>query len=373
MGETTVQRIQASGQSVWIDNIRRSMLTTGALRALVQAGVSGLTSNPTIFEKALSEDGEYDAPLAELMAEGLGTEAAFERMAAEDIQGAADVLRGVFDATDGRDGHVSLELPPPLADDARPTVREAQRLVREIGRPNVMIKVPATPAGVEAFRQLTAAGVNVNVTLIFALDTYRAVAEAYLAGLEERARAGGDLSSLASVASFFVSRVDTAVDASLRRRITAGEAGLEALVGTAATANARAAYGVFGELFGGPRFAALAARGARVQRPLWASTSTKDPSLPDTFYVDGLIGPDTVNTVPPATLDAVLDHGADAVALTPRAVAQGVAQLEALARAGVDMDAVTDRLLVEGLGAFGASYRSVLESIEARRATLGGR
>ncbi|MEK9658625.1 MAG: transaldolase [Chloroflexota bacterium] len=371
MGETTVQRIQASGQSVWIDNIRRSMLTTGALRALVQEGISGLTSNPTIFEKALSEDGEYDSPLAELAAEGVETEAAFERLAAEDIQGAADVLRGVHDATGGRDGYVSLELPPPLADDSAATVLEAQRLARAIGRPNVMIKVPATPAGVEAFRQLTAAGVNVNVTLIFALDTYRAVAEAYLAGLEERARAGTDLGGVASVASFFVSRVDTPVDGALRQRIGAGEVALASLVGTAATANARAAYGIFGEVFGGPRFAALANRGARVQRPLWASTSTKDPSLPDTFYVDGLIGKDTVNTVPPATLTALQDHGQDGVTLTPQTVAEGWRQLEALARAGVDMEAVTARLLEEGLAAFAASYRSVLESIEARRATLG--
>lgn len=373
MAENTVLRIQASGQSVWIDNIRRSMLTTGALRKLVQAGVSGLTSNPTIFEKALAEEGEYDAPLAELMREGVGTEEAFERMAAEDIRGAADVLRGVHDATGGRDGYVSLELPPPLADDAEATLREAQRLAGALERPNVMIKVPATPAGVEAFRRLTAAGVHVNVTLIFALETYRQVAEAYIAGLEERVRAGGDAASVASVASFFVSRVDTAVDADLRARIAAGEGELAPLVSTAARANAQAAYGIFRELFGGERFAALAAAGARAQRPLWASTSTKDPALPDTFYVDGLIGPDTVNTVPPATLDAVQDHGAAEVTLTPETVAAGAAQLARLAEAGVDMSQVTARLLKDGLAAFAASYRSVLESIDARRARLGGR
>ena len=370
--DNTISRIQALGQSVWIDYIRRSMLTTGELGALVRKGVTGLTSNPTIFEKAISGSADYDEPLLELSRAGKSAAEVFEALAVEDIQDAADILRSVYDRTDGADGYVSIELPPPLAHDRRATVSEARRLFASVGRPNVLIKAPATPEGIKAVRTLIADGINVNVTLIFSLESYRNVMEAYLRGLEQRAAQGADL-RVASVASFFVSRVDAAIDPLLRARADA-QSGLADgsaldLLGKAAIANARAAYALFQTEFGGERFAALKAKGARVQRPLWASTSTKDPAYPDTMYVDGLIGPDTVNTMPPQTLDAVLDHGA--VAPTLEGTGAGASQtLDALAAAGVDMAEVTEKLLRDGVASFAASYDAVLASVDAKCGSL---
>ncbi|MCH7607076.1 MAG: transaldolase [Chloroflexi bacterium] len=368
MGKNTVSRIQALGQSVWIDHIRRSMLTTGELGALVRQGITGLTSNPTIFEKAISGSTDYDEALVELSRAGRPPAQVFEALAVKDIQDAADILRGVYDRTDGVDGYASIELPPPLAHDARATVSEGRRLFADVGRPNVLIKVPATPEGVKAFRTLIAEGINVNVTLIFSLEAYRGVMEAYLRGLEQRAGKGGGL-RVASVASFFVSRVDAAIDPLLQARAKGGDAAARDLLGMAAVANARAAYALFKTAFGGERFAKLQAKGARVQRPLWASTSTKDPTYPDTMYVDGLIGPDTVNTMPPQTLDAVLDHGA----VSPTLEGTGASAnqtLDALEAAGVDMAEVTAKLLRDGVASFAASYDAVLASVEAKCGAL---
>ncbi len=368
MDENTISRIQALGQSVWIDFIRRSMLTTGELGALVRQGITGLTSNPTIFEKAISGSTDYDEDLLEMSRAGRPPAQVFEALTVKDIQDAADILRAVYDRTAGADGYASIELPPPLAHDRRATVSEGRRLFAEVARPNVLIKVPATPSGVKAVGTLIGEGINVNVTLIFSLESYRGVMEAYLRGLEQRAAGGGDL-RVASVASFFVSRVDATVDPLLRARADAGDASALELLGTAAVANARAAYGLFKAAFGGERFAALKAKGARVQRPLWASTSTKDPTYPDTMYVDGLLGPDTVNTMPPQTLDAVLDHGAVAPTLEGTE-ASANETLDALTAAGVDMAEVTEKLLHDGVASFGSSYDAVLVSIEAKCGAL---
>ena len=368
--DNTLTRIQALGQSVWIDYIRRSMLTTGELGELVRQGITGLTSNPTIFDKAISGSTDYDDALLELSRAGKPPAAVFEALAVEDIQDAADILRSVYDRTDGADGYASLELPPPLAHDTRATLTEARRLFADVGRPNVLIKVPATPEGVKAVRTLISEGINVNVTLIFSLESYRSVMEAYLRGIEQRAGQGADL-RVASVASFFVSRLDAAVDPLLRERASGAEATALDLLGKAAVANARAAYGLFKTAFGGDRFAALTAKGARVQRPLWASTSTKDPAYPDTMYVDGLIGPDTVNTMPPQTLEAVLDHGTVAPSL--EGTEAGANQtLNALATAGIDMAEVTAKLLRDGVASFAASYDAVLASVETKSSELTG-
>ncbi len=359
--ENTIVRNLALGQSTWIDYIRREMLTTGELGRLVREGVTGLTSNPTIFEKAVSGSADYDDALAELAQAGKTPAEAFEALMVEDIRDAADVLRHVYDDTNGVDGYASLEVPPALAHDTAGTVREARRLWGLLQRPNVMIKVPATPAGIPAVRTLIAEGVDVNVTLIFSLDAYRQVMEAYIGGLEQLAEKGMSLSRAASVASFFVSRVDTAADALLGER--------PELQGKAAIANAQAAYEMFRERFGRPDFAALAERGARVQRPLWASTSTKNPNYPDTLYVDALIGPDTVNTMPPETLKAALDHGLSAPSLAGTAE-QASQALQAIQDAGVDMKEVTDKLLSDGVAAFAKSFEDALGSVASKSRKL---
>ncbi|MEE8518165.1 MAG: transaldolase [Dehalococcoidia bacterium] len=360
--DNTLLMNQAIGQSTWIDYIRRSMLTTGELGKLVRQGVTGLTSNPTIFEKAISGSEDYDQTLVELTEAGLKPADVFESLAVEDIQGAADILRSVYDHTDAADGYVSLELPPPIAHDTEATVREARRLFAKLRRPNVLIKVPATPEGIPAVRTLIGEGINVNVTLIFSLEVYRRVIDAYIGGIEELVGQGKNPSRVASVASFFVSRVDTAVDALLREKDETAHA---ALLGTAAVANARAAYAMFKDVFESDRFAPLRSKGARVQRPLWASTSTKDPSLPDTLYVDSLVGPDTVNTMPPDTLQATLDHGKSAFTLADTAQ-EAQSTLAALSKAGVDMEAVTAKLLRDGVASFAKSYDDLLVSIETK-------
>ena len=358
--ENTIRRNLALGQSTWLDYIRRDMLASGELERLVEDGVTGLTSNPTIFEKAISGSPDYDASLAALSGEGKTPTEVFEALAVEDIRAAAQALRQVYDAAGGRDGFVSIEVAPTLAYDTEGTVRDARRLWLAVGEPNVRIKVPGTPEGLPAITQLIGEGVNVNVTLIFALDAYRQVMDAYIAGRQALAQSGGPLGRVASVASFFVSRVDTAVDKALE------EGGADpVLQGKAAVANARAAYALFKERFAQDDFAALRAQGAQVQRPLWASTSTKNPAYPDTLYVDNLIGPDSVNTMPPDTLQATLDHGVSAFTLEGTAQ-EANATLAALAEAGVDMQAVTDKLLSDGVDAFAASYRQLLESIETK-------
>jgi transaldolase/glucose-6-phosphate isomerase len=360
------------GQSIWYDNIRRALLENGELQALVEAGVAGVTSNPSIFEKAIAGSDDYDPALRELVAGGSSPAEIYESLAFEDIQSAADLLRPVYDRTTGVDGYVSLEVSPLLAHDTNGTIAEARRLFAALGRPNVMIKVPATPEGIPAIEVLIGAGINVNVTLIFSLDQYQAVMGAYLAGLERLAGlssgADRDLSRVASVASFFVSRIDTAVDQALDQS-PAGPIEAGPLKGKLAIASAKLAYARFKEVFAGLRWERLAARGARVQRPLWASTSTKNPDYPDTLYLDSLIGPHTVNTVPPATLDAFRDHGTVALSLeSDLDLARN--QVAGLAAAGVSLADVTQKLLDDGVAAFARSFESMMDSIAGKRQRL---
>jgi len=360
----------AVGQSPWLDNIHRGLLRTGALAKLVKAGeVTGLTSNPTIFEQAIARSTEYDEALAHLARQGRSADAIASTLMIEDIQAAADLFAPLHKKTRGRDGFVSIEVSPALAHDTDGTVREANRLWRAVRRPNLMIKIPATKAGVPAVEECIAEGLNVNVTLIFALDRYEEVMEAYLTGLERRLDAGRAVDRIASVASFFVSRVDTAVDRLLDERIRAnpdGAAALEALKGKAAIANATLAYAAFKRKFAGTRFGALAREGAHVQRPLWASTSTKNPAYPDTYYVEALVGPDTVDTLPPATLAAYRDHGTPAVRLDG-ATDAATALLARLAEVGIRMEAVTQTLEVEGVRSFAGSFETLLAVVAARR------
>lgn len=374
---TPLHALHAAGQSIWLDFIDRAMLGTGALEAKIAVeALTGMTSNPTIFEKALATGQAYDAQLAGAVAAGTRDAwTLFELVETDDVRVACDAFAGVYAATNGLDGYVSIEVSPGSAHDAEATIAEAHRLWKTVDRPNVMIKVPGTPEGCVALTRLIADGLNVNVTLLFAVDAYDRVVEAYLAGLEARAAAGGDLSRVASVASFFVSRVDAAIDPMLDRLVDDGRLSREratALQGRAAIANARLAYQRFTERFRGPRWDALAARGAQVQRPLWASTSTKNPAYRDVLYVEELIGPHTVNTMPPATLDAFRDHGV--VARTVDADPAGTeAVLAELADLGIALDAITDRLLAEGLTAFQRSFDTLIAGLESKVAALGGR
>ncbi len=363
MSNQRLYQLHDLGQSIWFDYIRRAFINSGELQSLVDQGVRGVTSNPSIFEKAIAGSADYDAALRPLVDAGKSVAAIYEALALADIQAAADILRPVFDESDGRDGFVSLEVSPTLAHDTPNTIAEARRLHAALDRPNVMIKVPATAEGIPAITALITDGISVNVTLIFSTAQYEPVAAAYLAGLEQLAAQGGDLSRVASVASFFVSRVDTAVDAALEK------IGEQALQGKIAVANAKAAYARFGSLFSGARWERLAALGAQVQRPLWASTGTKSPLYPDTLYVDALIGPDTVNTVPPATLNAILDHGTVASTLAQN-VDTAHRQLARLAELGVDLDAITGKLQEDGVAAFANSFETLMASVAAKRAKL---
>ena len=365
----TLQETRNLGQSIWYDNVSRGLIASGAMAALVEAGISGLTSNPTIFEKAISSGADYDEQLLALALAGADATGAFEGMAIEDIQAVADLLRPVYDATDGADGFASLEVSPTLAHDTEATVAEAQRLFAALDRPNVMIKVPGTPEGVPAVERLIGEGVNVNVTLLFHRDAYSDVRDAYVAGLERLAEAGGDLSRVASVASFFVSRVDTAVDGLLEPRVQAGEEELADLLGKAAIANAALAYRDFQETVATQRFQVLKAKGARAQRPLWASTGTKNAAYSDVLYIDSLIAPDTVNTMPPATLESYLDHGQVALSLEPF-IPEAECVLQALEDNGVSMTEVTDKLLADGVKAFADSFVTLLANVEEKKAAL---
>jgi transaldolase len=367
--KNTIQQANVHGQSIWYDNISRGMIESGELRKLIDQGVTGLTANPTIFEKAISGSADYDLDLLHLAAAGKSLNEVYEGLVIRDIQAAADLLRSAYDRSEGVDGYASLEVNPHLASDTSGTVAEARRFFNQLDRPNVLIKVPATPEGIPAIRQLIGEGVNVNVTLIFSLDTYEQVREAYVAGLEQLAQGGGDLSKVASVASFFVSRVDTAVDNELNRLSGNGSGDLSGLMGQAAVANARLAYRAFQETFGTQRFAALKARGARVQRPLWASTGTKNPAYSDVLYVDSLIGPDTVNTMPDATLEAFLDHGQVSVTVT-QGVAEAQQVIKSLENAGVSISGVTARLLADGVKAFADSFDQLMGNIEGKLSKL---
>ena len=357
---TKLDELHALGQPVWYDNIRRSLLDSGGLRALVDSGVRGLTSNPSIFEKAIAGSVDYDQELQNLARADTSVQAIYEILAMSDIRRAADVLRPVYEGTEGMDGYVSLEVNPTLAYDTRGTVDEARRLFTALNRPNAMIKVPATEEGLSAIQTLIGEGINVNVTLIFALGRYEAVIEAYMRGLEDLSASNGDVSSVASVASFFVSRIDTAVDREL------GTIGDQTLRGRVAVANAKLAYARFGELFRGKRWKRLSGKGARVQRPLWASTSTKNPSYSDTLYVDSLVGPDTVNTMPPETLEAFEAHGTVARTVD-QDVEAAIRVMERLAELDVDFEGITQTLLEQGVQAFAEAFDGLLTSIAEKR------
>ena len=362
---TPLHALHEAGQSVWLDFIKRDMIENGELERLVEDGIRGLTSNPTIFQKAIAGSELYDAQIRALTTGKLAVAASavFEQLAIEDIRDAADILRRVYDASGRADGLVSLEVSPHLAHNTPDTISEARRLWNAVDRPNLMIKVPSTPAGVPAMEELTADGINVNATLMFSLDSYVAIAEAYVRGLE-RAR---DPGHLASVASFFVSRVDTKTDAALGK---VGSDEAMDLRGTVAVANAKLAYRHYGKIFGEERFSHLADRGAKPQRVLWASTSTKNPEYHDVLYVDGLIGPNTVNTLPPATIDAFTDHGR----VDPTALVTGVedaeSTIESLAALGIDFDQITDELQIEGVASFADSYDDLLVTLADKIASL---
>jgi len=370
-----LRALNAHGQSIWLDSISRRLIGSGELQQLVSAdGLRGVTSNPAIFEQAIRGSADYTATLQAL--ESIGNQepkGLYERLAIADVRDAADVLQPVYDATAKRDGYVSLEVSPHLAHKKDETVQEARRLWKAVGRPNLMIKVPATPSGTAAIRQLIGEGINVNVTLLFSIDAYEAVADAYMSGLETyMASAAGRerLGSVASVASFFVSRIDTVVDAQLRQRLS--ESGIdryqrrvfEALLGTVAVANAKLAYESYGRMIATPRWERLAGRGAQTQRLLWASTGTKDPAYSDVKYVAELIGPDTVNTVPPATLNAFRDHGIAHATLSAK-VDEAHHIMETLGNIGISLDEVTDKLLDDGLRLFTEAFDRLLAAVEA--------
>jgi len=351
------------GQSMWYDNISRELLDSGELARLVaSAGVRGVTSNPTIFQKAMTTAAAYVPEFTRLAATGKNASQIYETLAVADIQRGADLLRGVYDAAGGKDGFISLEVSPTLAHDTEGTINEAKRLWAAVDRPNLMIKIPATAEGVPAIRASIAAGISVNVTLIFSIASHAKVIDAFLSGLEDRVKRNQPIDRIGSVASFFVSRVDTAVDKLLDGK---GGAAL-ALRGKAAIANAKLAYELFEKEFGSPRFAALKAKGAQFQRPLWASTSTKNPAYKDTIYVDALIGAHTVDTLPPATLTAFNDHGT--VALTIRDDLAGAKKLlRDVEAAGVSMEKVCADLLTDGVASFAKSFQDLLAAVEARR------
>jgi transaldolase/glucose-6-phosphate isomerase len=356
----------AYGQSPWMDYIRRDLLTGGGLEKFIAAdGLRGMTSNPTIFEKAINGSTLYSDILNSPEAKSLNAKQLFEKIAIRDVQDACDIFRPVYDESKHRDGYVSLEVSPFLGNDTNGTIEEARRLWKSVNRPNVMIKVPATPEGIPAIRQLLEEGLNINITLLFAQSAYEKVAEAFIAALEARAAKGQPINHIASVASFFVSRIDTLIDSKIDAllKTAAGDAKtlLESLHGTIAIANAKLTYKKYQELFGGPRWKALAAKGAQTQRLLWASTSTKNPKYRDVLYVEELIGADTVDTIPPATFDAFRDHGKLRPSLTED-VAGAARHMENLAKAGISMKEVTEQLVVDGVRLFAEAFKTLLDA-----------
>ncbi len=363
------------GQSAWQDDISRDMLNQGAIaKAIAETGIRGLTSNPTIFEKAIAAGNAYDDSVAELVAQGLDDAEIFESVAVADIQAACDLFRELYDSSNGGDGFVSIEVSPLGARDAERTEADARRLWKSVNRPNLMVKIPGTLEGSPVIQQMLNEGININVTLLFSVEAYERVARAYIAALQARHARGESVDRIASVASFFVSRVDALVDKQLDALIAgtkdeAKQAELEVLKGKAAVANAKLAYKAYQEIFSGPEWETLAAAGAKVQRPLWASTSVKNPAYPDTLYVDELIGPDTVNTMPRPTIIAFLDHGTVARTIDT-GVEEAAATMAALQAAGIDFQAVTDQLEEEGIAAFVKSFDSLLSGVASKRAQL---
>jgi transaldolase / glucose-6-phosphate isomerase len=365
-----LKELEACGQSPWLDYLKRSLIEKGELRVLIERdGLKGVTSNPSIFEKAIGESDEYEDALKQFLAGAdHSISAIYEHLAIADIRGAADVLRPVYDETAGRDGYISLECSPYLANDTEATVAEALRLWAAVKRPNLMVKVPATPAGIPAIRELIGRGLNINITLLFAVKVYEQVVEAYISGLEDLKRAGGDVAKIGSVASIFVSRIDTAVDKRLDK--LDDKRLVNRFGGKVAIANAKLAYARYKELFSGPRWQHLAAMGAQTQRLLWASTSTKDPAYKDTMYVEALVGRDTVDTIPPATMDAFRDHGKAIPDAIERDVAGARAMLAELEQHGISLKEITDELVTEGVQQFADSFDKLFGAIARRRRTL---
>jgi transaldolase len=373
MSKSKLQQLRDAGQSIWLDSIDRTMLHNGELeRRIRDEALTGMTSNPTIFQKALASGNAYDEQLL-AAEEGLSSWQLFELVETEDVRTACDAFAGVFSSTRGADGYVSIEVSPGVSNSADRTVEEARRLWKTVDRPNVMVKVPGTKEGAVAVRRLIAEGINVNITLLFAIEAHERVIEAYLAALEDRVKAKQPIDGISSVASFFVSRVDTEVDKRLDALIAkaqpAEQERLKMLKGRAAIANAKLAYRLFTSKFAGPRWEALKKHGARVQRPLWASTSTKNPAYRDVMYVEELIGPDTVDTMPPATIDAFADHG-----VVDRTVDKKVGAAEGLLKeieaVGISMKDVTDKLLAEGIASFQKSFDELIAGLETKVGSL---
>lgn len=359
--------LQAYGQSFWYDNIRRKFLQDGSIQRLIDDdGLRGMTSNPSIFEKAIGNSDDYDEQIAGLVAAGVSPPAVYEALALADIRAACDMFADLYSASGGGDGFVSLEVSPHLAQNEEETIAEARRLFSAVDRPNVMIKVPATPEGIPAIAELIGDGINVNITLMFSMAHYEAVANAYLEGLKKLLARGGNPTRVASVASFFVSRVDTAVDKKLK---ALDDPAAETLMGKSAIANSKLVYRRFKEIFHGETFEALRSAGAPAQRLLWASTSTKNPDYPDTLYVDELIGPETVNTMPPATIEAFRNHGK-----VTNALEQGIEEaqlvLDHLVELDIDLDEITEELQDDGVEAFAKSYDSLLNTIAQKMTVL---
>lgn len=373
-----LRELEALGQSIWLDDIDRGDLRSGRFRRLIdEDGLAGATGNPTIFEHSITHDTSYDEQMQRLIRERKSAQDIYEALAITDEQTVADLLRPLYEQTGGRDGFVSIEVSPYLAHDTHKTLAEVRRFWQTIDRPNLMVKIPSTPAGIPAIRQALSEGININITLMFSLDNYRQVAEAYLNALEERLAAGKDISRIASVASFFVSRVDTLVDQLLEDKIkvtspSAEQQKLKALQGKVAIANARLAYQEFKRLFSTPRFEALRQHGAQVQRPLWASTGTKNPAYRDVLYVEELIGPNTVNTMPLKTLESFRDHGRVRLSVEED-IPQARSVLSALEAAGIDYEQVTQQLQEEGVHKFIDSFDKLLQCIEDKRKALEGR
>ncbi len=369
--KNTLQQLHDYGQSPWIDFISRELLTSGQLKELIEQGIVGETSNPTIFQQAIGTGDDYDEELRQLAQAGKSVSEIYDSLVLGDIRAAATILRPIYDQTNGRDGYVSIEEPPDMAYDTQKAIEEAGRLFTQLNLPNIMIKIPGTHEGIPAMQQVISEGINVNVTLVFSLDNYRKVAQAYIAGLEARAAAGKPIDMIASVASFFVSRVDTAVDQRLDELISYNtheqrKRELKALLGKAAIANAKLAYVAYQEIFSGPRWEALARKGARTQRCLWASTSTKNPAYRDILYAEELIGPDTVDTMPLSTIEAFLDHAHVARTLD-QDVEKARADYAAIERAGISMEKVTLRLQQEGVQKFADSFNQLIDTISTKR------
>lgn len=368
MAKTTIERLGEFGQSVWLDNISRSMIETGKLKEMIGLGLRGMTSNPTIFDKAISSNSDYDIEIAELYNSGKSTFQIYDDLTVRDVQDAADIFRPVYDRTAGLDGYVSLEVNPKLAFKARETIEEGYRLFKKVARPNVMLKVPSTDAGFKAIEELVSRGININATLIFSVDQYIKTAHAFLKGINRFMQKGGDLNVVRSVASVFVSRIDTLAD----KLITAkGDAGLKLLKGKLAAANSALIYKKYLEIFSGSEFKKLKAKGASVQRVLWGSTSTKNPEYSDIKYVTELIAKATVNTMPENTFEAFLDHGVIEENLTSATnAAEGV--IRDLRDSGIELDGICAKLLDEGILSFEKSFESLLVSIEEKVKRLSG-